>query len=388
MYNKTIAKRSILFNVNWVNSALTCNGCIIYMFEKERGKLYLTIKNHLLELIEKNYLDLNYKLPSENQLVLKFHASRISARHALEELVKEGVIFKIQGKGSYISKNYTPSKKAAASTSNSDTPIIALLIPGVGSRFFTHIIEGAKNSLSQLGFQLIVLFTDGNTDKEKTSIRFALEKGCRGIIILPVDNQIYNPEILKLAINHYPIILLDRKFEGLDISYVACDHLNATYTATKLLLNLSHSQIAFISPIPKIASSIVERIKGYEQAISEFSSSKSLICYLSDKFEPRYEEMRKFISENRSITAVICEGGKTALELINLINSKTFGMRTIECVFFDNEFSDFTHFLPLKPIIIDQNPYNIGFQSGQLMKQLLTSPLEKTQIILSNATIQ
>ena len=44
------------------------------------------------------------KLPSEREMISHFQVSRITVRQALSELQREGLVFKINGKGTYVSK--------------------------------------------------------------------------------------------------------------------------------------------------------------------------------------------------------------------------------------------------------------------------------------------
>jgi len=45
------------------------------------------------------------QLPSESELMAKYKVSRITVRHALAELQRDGLIFKVTGKGTYVSKS-------------------------------------------------------------------------------------------------------------------------------------------------------------------------------------------------------------------------------------------------------------------------------------------
>ena len=44
------------------------------------------------------------ELPTERELSKQFRISRMTVRQALEELKKEGTVFQVQGKGTFVSK--------------------------------------------------------------------------------------------------------------------------------------------------------------------------------------------------------------------------------------------------------------------------------------------
>ncbi len=64
--------------------------------------------NQLKELLRNSILDGSYpphsRMPSENDLGRTFKVSRITVRQALNDLQKEGLIFKIHGKGTFVAK--------------------------------------------------------------------------------------------------------------------------------------------------------------------------------------------------------------------------------------------------------------------------------------------
>jgi len=66
--------------------------------------LYAQIKEALRARILDGTYGVYAQMPSESELMRRFSVSRITVRQALSDLCQEGLIFKVQGKGSYVSK--------------------------------------------------------------------------------------------------------------------------------------------------------------------------------------------------------------------------------------------------------------------------------------------
>lgn len=66
--------------------------------------LYTQIKGILRDRILDGTYHAHQQMPSESELMSTFGVSRITVRQALGDLQKEGLIFKIHGKGTYVSK--------------------------------------------------------------------------------------------------------------------------------------------------------------------------------------------------------------------------------------------------------------------------------------------
>jgi len=64
--------------------------------------LYKDIAKKLRFRINSDEFSLGDVLPTERQLMDEYHASRVSIRKAIDELVKQGLLEKIQGSGTYI----------------------------------------------------------------------------------------------------------------------------------------------------------------------------------------------------------------------------------------------------------------------------------------------
>ena len=77
---------------------------------RSRSKVVLLptqpMHSQIREIIRRRVLDGSYaphsQMPSESQMMAAFQVSRITIRQALGDLQKEGLIFKVAGKGSFV----------------------------------------------------------------------------------------------------------------------------------------------------------------------------------------------------------------------------------------------------------------------------------------------
>jgi GntR family histidine utilization transcriptional repressor len=64
---------------------------------------FVVIKSALLDLIESGQMKPGDKIASENKLAEQFSVSRMTSRRAITELVTEGILFRSQGRGTFVS---------------------------------------------------------------------------------------------------------------------------------------------------------------------------------------------------------------------------------------------------------------------------------------------
>lgn len=71
------------------------------MIDDRLPKYYL-VKKSIVEKIENEEFQPGEPIPSERELMEDYQVSRITIRKAIEELVAEGYLYKVQGKGTYV----------------------------------------------------------------------------------------------------------------------------------------------------------------------------------------------------------------------------------------------------------------------------------------------
>jgi GntR family transcriptional regulator len=66
--------------------------------------LYLQLTERLIKQIETGQLSTGDKLPSERELADSLNVSRITARMAIDNLLEKGLVYREQGKGTYVAQ--------------------------------------------------------------------------------------------------------------------------------------------------------------------------------------------------------------------------------------------------------------------------------------------
>lgn len=63
---------------------------------------YYLLKQDLITKIDGRQFAEGNPIPSERELVQQYHVSRITVRRAIDELVREGYLYKVQGRGTFV----------------------------------------------------------------------------------------------------------------------------------------------------------------------------------------------------------------------------------------------------------------------------------------------
>ncbi|AZO93658.1 GntR family transcriptional regulator [Halocella sp. SP3-1] len=72
------------------------------MNKKSDIPLYKQVKNNIIKKIESEEFSVEERIPGENKLINIYDVSLITVRKAISELVNEGYLYRIQGRGTYV----------------------------------------------------------------------------------------------------------------------------------------------------------------------------------------------------------------------------------------------------------------------------------------------
>lgn len=179
--------------------------------------------------------------------------------------------------------NYRPND-FARNLKTKKTKMIGIIVANIKHVFSTDIISAVEKKLSAQGLQAIICNSDDNPEKEKQFIELLTARQIDGLIIFPTNADVTLYE--KILVDQIPLVLIDRKLEGLKADTVILDNETALYLAVSHLLEKKRKRIAMMTlPVEQHITPRIERIEGFysamkrsqQEVISDFVFSGTLL---------------------------------------------------------------------------------------------------------------
>jgi LacI family transcriptional regulator len=299
------------------------------------------------------------QLPTEHDLTKKHGVSKKTVRKALLELVNEGYIARISGKGTFV---------AGPKTKSDSVRTVAILATEITSGILIPLLKSIENKSHQNNVNLLLCNTDYNFQKQNEIVAMLLNRKTDGVFFLPLEsNTEYeknNYVVRKFLTAKIPIIQLDRCVDGMKTDYVTCDNYKGSYEMTEYLARMGHKKIGFIrlsdSPVVR------DRIAGYKQALIDNK------LHFNDKLISHGQELHddaNFINnylKSAHVTAVFCINDLIAGHFIKLV--KETGLKVpgdVSVVGFDNDAA--TDYIDPKLTTVEQPIIEMGNIGMELM---------------------
>ncbi len=262
------------------------------------------------------------KLPSEAELSEEYSVSSITVKRALDLLRTDGFIVRRPRLGTFVT-SATPGGETTAAPARPTRPLIGCVVTNFDDTFGSRVVEGL---LAGAGVDdpVILMRSMGDHDLEDASIRSLLDSGVSGLVLQPSSSEFIPPAALELVTRRFPLVILDRVFDGIPVSAVRSDNLAGAMSATEHLLTLGHRTVGFLSAASHVSSS-EERRNGWVHAhaafhlplddSAELRTLDSTIPGSTTSTEQDIERLVAFVREHPHVTAYLAGEYNIALLL-------------------------------------------------------------------------
>ena len=332
------------------------------------SNLYTQLFLQFKERITSNNWSNGMRLPTELELAKEHGVSRGTVRMALSELESEGLLERVQGRGTFV--RYQAANNPTRVVTKQDKRIGLLFNRPLSAQIDIELMVGIEQAVKERGYQLNLACAEENQEQQIKSIERFQADQVAGLIIYPLADTTYDASIAQLKEKGLPVVLAGIYLPQLDTDYVVADNLDGAYRAIQHLLILGHKRIGFVyNSIESLStSSVRERWEGYCQALNEYGIAYDENLVVQQPAQNPYKDtyLKDYLQQSDPPTAVFAVNDILALELMQSANNQ--GLRVpqdLALVGFDN-LSFASRLTP--PLTTVAQPFiDIGLRSGNLL---------------------
>jgi len=345
---------------------------------EDKKFLYEKVYEEIAHDIREGLLSPGEKLRTEEELALEYGVSIITVKKAMERLKQENIIRRVPGVGTFVTDravllplNTLPEK---------GDRLIGVVLEHITSPFGLSMLYAMDQCAAKNGFRLIIRFSYTDQQTETAEIDFLISLGVEGLIIMPSHAHHYNTRILRMVVEGFPVILIDKKLDGMPVASVYTDNTAAMDKIISEFYKKGHRHIGLVSTSPQGISSILQRQKGFVNAMKKYgldghdqfclmNTSLDLTSTKSSRREKRgnknTEALINYMIENPELTALaVLEYGLVADTVYALEKIGKRIPEDVSIICFDEDYEHaseyfFTH--------IKQDEVAIGTKAIELM---------------------
>lgn len=258
------------------------------------------------------------------------------------------------------------------------TKTIAVIVGSIRNTYSTALVYAVEKEAQKKGYNVLICTTHEDIEKELKHLKDLNSRKVDGVILMSAYRADANMDkkYKEFYISKLPIVFVDRNIPGINRDVIQSENFDASYKATKYLMDMGHRKIGIIAT--SNFSTVQERIKGYKAAFAnagiEYDESLIASVYeLSDKMSRKV--CHEFLEEHPDITALyILNNSLCSGVLLDLKERQMKIPQDISLLVWDDE--EYNELLDITTI--EQPITEIGKQATRRLFELIGEPEETT----------
>ena len=258
------------------------------------------------------------------------------------------------------------------------TKTIAVIVGSIRNTYSTALVYAVEKEAQKKGYNVLICTTHEDIEKELKHLKDLNSRKVDGVILMSAYRADANMDkkYKEFYISKLQIVFVDRNIPGINRDVIQSENFDASYKATKYLMDMGHRKIGIIAT--SNFSTVQERIKGYKAAFANagIEYDESLIASvdeLSDKMSRKV--CHEFLEEHPDITALyILNNSLCSGVLLDLKERQMKIPQDISLLVWDDE--EYNELLDITTI--EQPITEIGKQATRRLFELIGEPEETT----------
>ena len=289
----------------------------------QKGKLaykYARIKTDLSLKILSGALRPQQRIPSLNEITRQYRVSKITARRVLNDLVTEGLVFSIRGKGSFVSDISKYPKLDKRSIRQN----IGVVFENAYEPFMSDIIKGIDEETFKLSVHINLCLSNDSYEREAEILKRLVQQGIKKILLFMVisnEEDVVNPNLplyLSLQERGIQILSIDCYLPQVPLPFISWDDYGGLKNLVEYVYKQGCRNLAYVTRVNN-ATTVAKRLEGFKDGLLErhlpFDSSKIIKIYkgYSETLTENTQKiMLSFLKRKTKLDAILCSDEEIA----------------------------------------------------------------------------
>jgi LacI family transcriptional regulator len=216
------------------------------------------------------------------------------------------------------------------------TLTLGVVIPSIANPHFTEAVQAAQDAAAAAGYTTIVCNTARDPEAEQRDLLVLTSGRVDGLILAPT--QTGPAQLMALLADGPPVVLMDRRLEGVPWDWVAVDVAAGVREAVAYLAGRGRKRIALLAG-PAGISTAEDKLAGYRAGLAAQGLDPDAALVVAGDYTDAggYEATRRLLAQSPRPDAVIASNNLSAIGMTRAVLEE--GLRVPEdvaLVGFDN----------------------------------------------------
>ncbi|MEN5133641.1 MULTISPECIES: LacI family DNA-binding transcriptional regulator [Pseudomonas] len=204
------------------------------------------------------------------------------------------------------------------------TRLIGMLVADIRNPYSIAVMHGVETACRRHGYSLVVCNTDRDDEQERQHLALLRSYNIEGLIVNTLGHHRDELDELK---REMPLVLVDRKVDGLDSDMVGLNNPQAIEMALEHLQQRGYRDVLLVTEPYDGTSSRIERVSSFQQQIGQRKDMNGAVLETGSSL---VKDLQTFLNTHDSgPKALFCANGVAALAC-------TLALREIGCRLFED----------------------------------------------------
>lgn len=230
---------------------------------------------------------------------------------------------------------YRPNA-AARSLITRRTQTVGVLTSDITNFYYPALLDQFERSLRERGYRLVLVATEVDAVEDGDAVRMLMEHGVDGVVF--ASPQIDSPAVADLAGRNFPVVLVNRYVDDVDVDRVVAANVAGAQAAVEHLIELGHRRIGYVAGL-ELSTTDRDRRQGYDVALraAKLPHGAHLVARGDFGFASGEPALGELLDRDDPPTAVLCSNDMMAFGALHGALARGLSVpREISIVGFDD----------------------------------------------------